>query len=342
MRPIITILALLILLLAQGQLAAQESTGVVLNAHAMAYHKAEANTYIFGGATASQVVNDLWVIDKDQLRLLEVNEGPSPRTFASMVYDEDEQALFLFGGSKVLFGKTLSADLVLNDSWMFKNGQWTQLNPSHQPKSRAHAAMAYDSSRKRVVLFGGYELVDGQYTRLNDIWEFYGNDWHEVTTDVAPSPRLGSAMVYHQRLERVFLFGGNTQPKKYGPGTGESWVLGDEIWKIPFTEQPANVFDAAMAYDSKNDRVLRFGGWLGSKRSHETWAFQNGGWEQLSAPGPSARNHSQMVYDEQNDRILLFGGHNGPNVLGDLWVFKNGNWQVLLETPSQKREANGH
>ncbi|MDQ5868590.1 MAG: kelch repeat-containing protein [Thermoproteota archaeon] len=65
------------------------------------------------------------------------------------------------------------------ESWL-----WTQ-KQDIGPSPRYYSSMAYDSSLKRVVLFGGY---DGQGNR--DTWEWNGNEWTQMA-DTGPSARHG-------------------------------------------------------------------------------------------------------------------------------------------------------
>ena len=82
-----------------------------------------------------------------------------------MVYDSSRNRVVLFGG--------WDGTSDLNDTWeMTWNGSnvtWTQVNSgaSNSPSVRGWHAMVYDSSRNRVVLFGGWGS-----NRLNDTWEY--------------------------------------------------------------------------------------------------------------------------------------------------------------------------
>ena len=53
------------------------------------------------------------------------------------------------------------------------------------PSVRWAGMMAYDSARKRVVLFGG-TTTGFQSTTLNDTWEYDGKDWTQIKTANAP------------------------------------------------------------------------------------------------------------------------------------------------------------
>ena len=68
---------------------------------------------------------------------------------------------------------------------------WTQ-RQDIGPKARLGHALAYDTVRKRVVLFGGDSLRSG---RLRDTWEWDGENWTQVA-DIGPSPRREYGMAY--------------------------------------------------------------------------------------------------------------------------------------------------
>lgn len=323
--------------------SAQTSTQeLVLNAHSMVYHKAESKAYILGGATEKAVSNQLLVFDGEKLGVVQIKHGPEGRTFASMAYHEKDESIILFGGSRVLFGKKTDATNLLNDTWVYKGGTWTNLKTENSPSPRAEAAIAYDATRDRILLFGGYTIVGDDYVKLADTWEFYDNDWHK-TEEAGPSARNGAALSYYPILGQLVLFGGSTIDKQYGSGTGDTWTWNGEQWDKLQLNQPANIFNTAMAYDETKRQLIRFGGWNGRERTNETWAFNGDQWSQLRLTRlPEARNHSQLIYDKTNQQLILFGGHNGDFVFGDLWVFHENQWEQIIHTAPKKRMRNGH
>ncbi|WP_340075350.1 hypothetical protein [Leptobacterium sp. I13] len=316
----------------------------VRNAHAMAYNSKTGQTFLFGGASEKEVLNDFWVFENNAWGEIPASNNPSPRTFPGMVYDSGNDRMLLFGGNSVLFGKGDGTPTLLNDIWEYKNTQWTQLTPSSAPSPRSEAAMVYDPNNNSVLLFGGYKIVEGNYIKLGDTWEFKNNEWRLVSEE-GPSARNGAVMVYDKKNKNVLLFGGSNvnRDSRYGEGTGETWFWNGEKWSKYEMKQPYNVFNAAMAYDTHKKCMVRFGGWIGKTRINGTFLLKDNEWKELKLDtAPQARNHSDMVYDAKNKRFILYGGHDGENIFGDTWEFKNNTWRLLSETPVLKRVPNNH
>ena len=81
---------------------------------------------------------------------------------------------------------------------------WLQIMPTTSPAARSHHALAYDRTRERVVLFGGFDGTDS----LADTWEWNGVDWTQGSPMTAPVARRLHAMDYDQLNGEVVLFGG--------------------------------------------------------------------------------------------------------------------------------------
>ncbi|MBI5478109.1 MAG: hypothetical protein HY906_04595, partial [Deltaproteobacteria bacterium] len=80
---------------------------------------------------------------------------------------------------------------------------WRQLALATRPSARSFAAMAYDSQRHVVVLYGGWNGAD-----LDDTWEFNGTAWTQRTPANRPTARDSAAAAYDPVRQRVVLFGG--------------------------------------------------------------------------------------------------------------------------------------
>jgi len=305
----------------------------VRNAYGMCFDETIQQIILFGGADDQAVKSDTWVLD-DTVWTMTNSTGPRGRTFPCMAYDGNVEGTLLFGGNIVLFGNEKSRPEVLNDTWLFRNGRWKFVQTTHSPIARAEASMAYDSKRNRMVMFGGYEIVNGNYVKLGDTWEFDGTDWKQVS-EMGPGPRSGAAMIFDGQESRTMLFGG-------GKGGGETWMWDGQTWMKLDVSVPPNVYNASSSYNSQNKTWLRFGGYARDSRIDETWTF-SGQWEEkIMKTRPSSRNHAQLAYDSKLDRMVLFGGHDGEQVFGDTWVFQNDQWRMLIEGPVLTRINNGH
>ena len=94
------------------------------------------------------------------------------------------------------------------------------------PTAKASPALAYDSARHRVVLFGGDDcsgLLQG-----GDTWEWDGTTWLQVAT-TGPGPRGGAtAMAYDRARGQVVLFGGAAPDT---PDKGDTWTWLGPIYR---------------------------------------------------------------------------------------------------------------
>lgn len=312
--------------------AGETDSLTVRNAHAMAYDNDREKVMLFGGADDRRVLGDLWEWNGKTWHKISAS-GPVPRTFSSMAYDGDRQRLVLFGGNRVLFGTENDKDTFLDDMWEWDGARW-QMIKTTTPPARAEACMVYDSARRRLVLFGGYNVVAGKRTRFGDTWEWDGKTWERVSNS-GPSHRNGVTMTYDPIHRRVILFGGN------GP-SGETWTWDGKSWSEIKPAIAAGRFNSVMAFDEARQHVLRFGGWNGKTRVGDTWIFDGIIWKQIDAAGPEARNHAAMVYDAKRQRLVLFGGHDGERVFGDTWEWNGSKWSWLAFHEPRPRVDNGH
>ena len=83
-----------------------------------------------------------------------------------MVFDEGTGEMLLFGGA--------NAATQFNDLWRRSGSSWTQVMTSGAPPTRTEANMAYDATRRTIVLFGG-DGANGFW--LGDTWTWNGSAW---------------------------------------------------------------------------------------------------------------------------------------------------------------------
>jgi Galactose oxidase, central domain len=312
---------------------ARESTPGPRNAHGAAYDLRDSSLVLFGGAGTDRVLGDTWRWRLGTWHRLP-GTGPDPRTFPAMAYDAARGEVVLFGGNRVLFGDSAHPPAMLGDTWILRGDRWARASAAG-PSPRSEAAIAYDTRRQRIVLFGGYDLSpEGRPHRLGDTWEWDGTRWSRAT-GTGPPPRSGAAMAWHPGWG-VVLFGGSGGP------LSDAWRWDGHGWtRLELGPTPGR-FNTAMARDPASGRLVRYGGWDGKGRVSDTWELQARGWTQLTLESPPARNHAVLVSAPDRGSLLLYGGHDGDAVFEDLWEFKAGTWTAITKAPPAPRVLNGH
>ncbi len=235
-------------------------------AHAMTYDVDSDRVILFGGWTGTEQNTETWAYNYNTNEWTEMSPATSPLAgvFVNMVYDVEADLVILFGGVMDRFlggarGETWAYDFDANG--------WTRRNPNESPSPRAiNGLMAYDTSVDRVVLFGGQD-VGGN---LGDTWEYDDNtnEWTETSPDTSPSPRHAGAMAHDNRTDLVILFGG----QGVSAASDETWAYDadSDTWtRLGAGDGPSRRFGAAMAYDTKSESIILFGGSTGGG---ETWA----------------------------------------------------------------------
>ncbi|MBI5527235.1 MAG: hypothetical protein HY897_12945 [Deltaproteobacteria bacterium] len=251
---------------------------------------------------------------------------PLARWGHAMVYDEERQRVVVFGGSYYD-----GSSRYLADTWEWDGaaGIWIERTPAGvKPGARSRHAMAYDSTRRKVVLFGG---TDGS-NNMNHTWEWDGalGTWTDRTPGAAkPSARSGHAMVYDSAQKKVFLFGG--YDGSYRQDTWE-WdgELGTWIERTPAGTKPLGSSGHAVVYDSTRGKVLQFGGsYYDGSHSYaqyldaDTWEWDGatGTWR-LWIPEnakPESRGGHAMAFDSARTKVVMFGGGLQNTAYQELW-----------------------
>jgi len=246
--------------------------------HVMSYDSQSDRIILFGGETTPYVYeysNETWAYDfnTNEWRNATPPIGPSARRDPAMAYDSESDRVVLFGGY------TPSENL--DDTWTYDvdTNTWTEMAPQQRPSARSGHAVAYDAESDRVILFGG----TSGFSPLNETWAYdlNANEWTGMQPSfVWPPARFNHAMAYDAELDRVVLFGGETDSRYED---GETWLYDFDLdmWtNATPTTGPSARFWHAMAYDTQSARVILFGG---SSGDDETWSYPG-----ITLPGTPA------------------------------------------------------
>jgi Galactose oxidase, central domain len=133
--------------------------------HAMCFDRNAGRTILFGGSEQL----DTWTWDGE--RWTEVTDlGPPPCIYTALV--ATSRGSILFGGNKYESSSIL--DALVESTWELVEDDWTE-RQNMGPTGRWGHALAYDTARERVVLFGGngWQKPDhsGGIAALGDTWE---------------------------------------------------------------------------------------------------------------------------------------------------------------------------
>ena len=273
------------------------------NGYSTAYDAIRGQTVVFGGVAVTippGSTTAAWTLLADtrewngngawQLRTPPT--GPSARAGHSMAFDSIRGRTVLFGG-----GNNISGGPYPIDTWEWDGINWTSIGASLPPSGRRNHAMAFDSLRGKVVLFGGSWSNGVSTYELDDTWEWDGISWTAVSNS-GPGPRSGCAMAFDSSRGRTVLFGGAGNAAIYG----QTWEWDGSGWALRTSAGPAARTGAGMAFDSVRGKSVLSGG-AGTTSPTDTWEWDGSSWTQVASNAPST--FAGMVYDSLRARMVL-------------------------------------
>ncbi|HEX9339766.1 MAG TPA: kelch repeat-containing protein [Thermoplasmata archaeon] len=264
------------------------------------------------------------------------NMDPSdaPAAFANMamVYDSDAHRMIVFGGY-------VGGDHGTDETWAydFDTNTWTDRNPDAHPPAGWLDRAAYDSGSRQTILFGGWvgTVSDGTYSNETWAYDFSSNTWTNLSPAEHPSARSRQGMAYDAQSARTILFGGHTIENRYDNETWAYDATQNRWTNMTPAVAPPGRRSPGMAYDSKADRIILFGGVQGpglDSPYNDTWAydFDTNTWTNVSPPeSPSGKWGMGFSYDSGVDRCILFGGAPGGDTYTWAYDSANNTWSLL-------------
>lgn len=218
----------------------------------MVYDAAEAYYLLYGGESATGVLNDTWAFFGGNWHELSEATNPGPRSQANMAYDAADGLAIIFGG--------YACYTYCGGTWAFGDGAWKNVSEPASPPARYGAMMAYDAAVGGVILYGGVASDTGSY--LSDTWEYASGNWTDLGIS-GPPQRESGAMGYDPTLSAVILEGGNYVTVSNFPGVTyvDTWQYTAVGWtELTTTNSPAGGTDGAMTYESSSGEMVEFGG----------------------------------------------------------------------------------
>jgi hypothetical protein len=261
---------------------------------------------------------------------------PAPRNSHSMVYDTKRERVVLFGGRREAV--VVKGDpTVSNDTWVFQNGNWTNLAPASAPSARFDAPMVYDTANDRIILFGG-TVFDAEENAIPifDTWEFDGVSWTQVGANGTPKVAKPVLAYDAKRKETIMLGmdGVDFSNVMYRyDSTAKTWT------KVPAaTTLPTCVNEGHMVYQPTNEKVAWLSGicTTGTSSLDEVFEWDGTTWTKVTTTNSIIRLYGQSVaFDSERENIIMFGGSSvgESNVSSSTTTYAGGTFRFPATNP---------
>jgi hypothetical protein len=242
--------------------------------HSAVYDPVVHRMVVFGGSGYSGYYNDVHALSLGEggetwAELSTSGTSPPIRRAHAAVYDPVNHRMVVFGG--------IHSSTFMNDVWSLDLStlEWSELFPAGSiPLPRRSHRAIYDPMEHRMLTYGGGLEIDFG----DDLWELSLNLGSETWTQLYPSGytpyRSSYGMIYDSRNHRVFMHGG------YDWGGIYSDVLLLDLNLMAMTNltvagiPPCWCRNQSVVYDSTADRMISFGGDVGSAYYASTYALQ--------------------------------------------------------------------
>jgi hypothetical protein len=311
---------------------------------AMAYNPSTGKTYLFGGQSQGDFLDDLlfWDGSGNGWTPIVTDVRPSPRYYAAMAYDPIRKSLILYGGfwsGLVGSGDNIRWERnILDDTWELSgDGKWTELHPASKPEPLQAHTMVTDTARNKVLIYGGARsdnptpgVPDTGFYK-NRVWEWDGGTmtWTDRSPPAAtdyPTTVWSPAMTYDDVRQKLFVY------ELAGNAGANSWFWEwDAVsagWsKRDAGDSPGNANAQQVVYDSIRKREILYTNATDSTGKQETWELDNQGptWFVRSfADAPAGRIEPRMVFDSKRGVAILYGGTvmASNETVNDTWEYK--------------------
>lgn len=231
-------------------------------------------------------MNDVWVLTNADgfsgtsgwVQLSPVGTAPSGRAHNTMVYDQSNNRVIIYGGNQECSSSVGDTFVLTNANGLGGTPGWTQLSPTNTaPLAHSSGVAGYDSANNLMMMFGGTSA-----SATNDVWLLShpnGLGGTPSWTQAAPTgntpPRSGEVSAYDAGRNLLIVFGGSTYSE-----TNDVWQLsrannlgGTPAWSLitPTGTPPSPREGSSGCYNASTRQMVIFGGLTGSVTKNDLW-----------------------------------------------------------------------
>jgi hypothetical protein len=257
----------------------------------------------------------------------------SPTTFdsvnlngpASIAYNEQTRSPMMICGTQ----STTSM-------WAFDTSTWRPIPRAQVVPARWYPYPAvYDSTRKRLVAFGGVVRYssDGSIYRNPTRREFDGANWTEFPSKQVPFRGL---MSYDRANDRVMLLGTSIA------GSFESWEFDGQSWKKAAIvgNGPSTNYGNAIVYDQRRRKTIVVSASHSLTGVARVWEHDGFSWQRRTFDTlvgvPSAG--ASMIYDPDRGKVVMLGSPRpDAQPFVNLWEYDGVTWVLRSASGPVKR-----
>jgi hypothetical protein len=210
---------------------------------AMAYDERRERVVLFGGMSATGMLNDTWEWDGRAWTQVE-DSGPPPMAAQTMAYDPAQGSVLLFR----------------TGTWAWDGSVWAQLN--EVGPAPGYGVMAYNPGQDQVLLVVGRGAAGTPPVELPaTTWRWDGEAWKQVA-DMGP--------IYHSAFACMADDGSHFV--LYQTASRQTWEWDGRLWIQRQDIGPVRRRGAAMVGDPARKRCVLFGGDYADAKG-DTWAL---------------------------------------------------------------------
>jgi hypothetical protein len=158
---------------------------------------------------------------------------------------------------------------------------------------------------------------------------------------VLPPRRAHHSLVYDDVGKRVLLWGGSS-PFENGDCCAffnDLWAFDGSRW-TPLGKTGAEASGVQLAYDSRQNRVVAFGGYAGGRSLGSLQVLQDNAWVSLGSHPDIVAAEPGFVFDARRNRFVAFGGSAGRgSAHGDTWEWDGSAWHKAAGSGPPARQG---